>query len=72
MVGSKKTRGKTAAMAKSAMAQSHSTHDSAIDMVAPPPLTIVPPTRLTVETIAPVSLAQNLVLGQPGEERRMD
>ncbi|CAL9021637.1 unnamed protein product, partial [Prunus brigantina] len=44
MVGSMKTRGKTAAMAKSATAQSHSTHDPAIDMVAPPPLTTVPPT----------------------------
>ncbi|XP_008227357.1 PREDICTED: uncharacterized protein LOC103326882 [Prunus mume] len=32
-------------MAKSATAQSHSTHDPAIDMVAPPPLTTVPPTR---------------------------
>ncbi|CAL8994773.1 unnamed protein product [Prunus brigantina] len=44
MVGSMKTRGKTAAMAKSATAQSHFTHDPAIDMVAPPPLTTVPPT----------------------------
>ncbi|CAL9004999.1 unnamed protein product [Prunus brigantina] len=44
MVGSMKTRGKTAAMAKSATAQSHSTHDPAIDMVAPPPLTTVQPT----------------------------
>ncbi|CAL8996485.1 unnamed protein product, partial [Prunus brigantina] len=44
MVGSMKTRGKTAVMAKSATAQSHSTHDPAIDMVAPPPLTTVPPT----------------------------
>ncbi|CAL2247528.1 unnamed protein product [Prunus armeniaca] len=39
MVGSMKTRGKTATMAKSATAQSHSAHDSTIDMVAPPPLT---------------------------------
>ncbi|CAL8168495.1 unnamed protein product [Prunus armeniaca] len=38
-VGNKKARGKTAAMAKSATAQSHSTHGPAIDMVAPPPLT---------------------------------
>ncbi|CAL8996847.1 unnamed protein product [Prunus brigantina] len=44
MVGSKRTRSKTAAMAKSTTAQSHSTHDPAIDMVAPPPLTTVPPT----------------------------
>ncbi|CAL8154411.1 unnamed protein product [Prunus armeniaca] len=44
MVGSKKTRGKTAAMAKSTTAQSHSTHDPAIDMVAPPPLTTAPAT----------------------------
>ncbi|CAL2241714.1 unnamed protein product [Prunus armeniaca] len=43
MVGSKRTRSKTAAMTKSATAQSHSTHDPAIDMVAPPPLTTVPP-----------------------------
>ncbi|KAI5349051.1 hypothetical protein L3X38_001938 [Prunus dulcis] len=39
MFGSKKTKGKTAVMAKSLTAQSHSTHDPAIDMVAPPPLT---------------------------------
>ncbi|CAL9000512.1 unnamed protein product, partial [Prunus brigantina] len=45
MVGSMKTRGKTAAMAKPATAQSHSTHDPAIDMVAPPPLTTVQPTH---------------------------
>ncbi|CAL2271157.1 unnamed protein product [Prunus armeniaca] len=38
MVGSKGTRSKTAAMAQSMTAQSHSTHDPAIDMVAPPPL----------------------------------
>ncbi|CAL8166221.1 unnamed protein product [Prunus armeniaca] len=44
MVGSMKTRGKTAAMAKSATAQSHSAHDPAIDMVAPPPLTTAPAT----------------------------
>ncbi|CAL2278333.1 unnamed protein product [Prunus armeniaca] len=44
MVGSMKTRGKTAAMAKSATAQSHSTHGPAIDMVAPPPLTTAPAT----------------------------
>ncbi|CAL8077956.1 unnamed protein product [Prunus armeniaca] len=48
MVGSKRTRSKTAAMAKSATTQSHSTHDPAIDMVAPPPLTTVPPTRPAV------------------------
>ncbi|CAL2254004.1 unnamed protein product [Prunus armeniaca] len=44
MVGSMKTRGKTAEMAKSATAQSHSAHDPAIDMVAPPPLTTAPAT----------------------------
>ncbi|BFG19662.1 hypothetical protein CerSpe_059360 [Prunus speciosa] len=44
MVGSKMTRGKAAAMAQSATAQSHSTHDPAIDMVAPPPLTTAPVT----------------------------
>ncbi|CAL9016885.1 unnamed protein product [Prunus brigantina] len=44
MVGSMKTRGKTAAMAKSATAQSHSTHDPATDVVVPPPLTTAPPT----------------------------
>ncbi|CAL9016017.1 unnamed protein product [Prunus brigantina] len=44
MVGSMKTRGNTAAMAKSTTAQSHSTHDPAIDMVAPPPLTTMSPT----------------------------
>ncbi|CAL9001649.1 unnamed protein product [Prunus brigantina] len=44
MVGSMKTRGKTATMAKSATAQSHSIHDPAIDVVVPPPLTTVPPT----------------------------
>ncbi|CAL8174054.1 unnamed protein product [Prunus armeniaca] len=42
MVGSKKTRGKAATMAKSTTAQSPSTHDPAIDMVAPPPLTTAP------------------------------
>ncbi|CAL8999941.1 unnamed protein product [Prunus brigantina] len=40
-----KTRGKTAVMAKSAKAQSHSTYDPAVDMVAPPPLITTPPTR---------------------------
>ncbi|CAL2264002.1 unnamed protein product [Prunus armeniaca] len=44
MVGSMNTRGKTAAMAKSATAQSHSTHGPAINMVAPPPLTTAPAT----------------------------
>ncbi|ONI04027.1 hypothetical protein PRUPE_6G297100, partial [Prunus persica] len=39
MVGSMNTRGKAAAMARSATTQSHSTRDPAIDMVAPPPLT---------------------------------
>ncbi|KAI5335481.1 hypothetical protein L3X38_025614 [Prunus dulcis] len=59
MVGSKKTRGKTAAMAKSTMAQSHSTHDPTIDMVAPPPFTTLPPTRLAAETIAPATAAEH-------------
>ncbi|CAL9005079.1 unnamed protein product [Prunus brigantina] len=44
MVGSKRLRSKTAAMAQSLTAQSHSTHDPVNDMVAPPPLTTVPPT----------------------------
>ncbi|KAI5336890.1 hypothetical protein L3X38_016159 [Prunus dulcis] len=44
MVGSMNTRGKAAAMARSATAQSHSTHDPAIDMVASPPLTTAPAT----------------------------
>ncbi|CAL2271138.1 unnamed protein product [Prunus armeniaca] len=44
MVGSKKMRGKAAAMAKSTTAQSHSTHNLAIDMVAPPPLITAPAT----------------------------
>ncbi|CAL9013435.1 unnamed protein product [Prunus brigantina] len=117
MVGSMKTRGKTAAMAKSATAQSHSTHDPAVDMVAPPPLITAPPTgpavgssnlrgtatehggtshqaTSTIPSIAStlnarscrmddqtslmrqllnqMNLVQNLSLGQPGEERRMD
>ncbi|CAL2239105.1 unnamed protein product [Prunus armeniaca] len=44
MVRSKRLRSKTTAMAKSVTARSHSTHDSAIDMVPPPPFTTVPPT----------------------------
>ncbi|CAL8168573.1 unnamed protein product [Prunus armeniaca] len=44
MVGSKRTRSKTATMAQSVTARSHSTHDPTIDMVAPPPLATVPPT----------------------------
>ncbi|CAL8091997.1 unnamed protein product [Prunus armeniaca] len=55
MVGSKKTRGRIAVMARSAMAQSHSTHNPAINMVAPPPLTTVPPTGLAVVTTAPAT-----------------
>ncbi|CAL2238995.1 unnamed protein product [Prunus armeniaca] len=39
MVGSKRTRNKTAVMAQSTMAQSYSSHNPAIDMVAPPPIT---------------------------------
>ncbi|CAL8153306.1 unnamed protein product [Prunus armeniaca] len=50
MVGSKRTRSKTAAMAQSVTAQSHSTHDPAINMVAPPPLATVPPTRPATES----------------------
>ncbi|CAL2239329.1 unnamed protein product [Prunus armeniaca] len=51
MVGSKKTRGKTAAMAESVTAQSHSTRDPAIDMVAPPhrpplPNMVLPPIKV--------------------------
>ncbi|KAI5316935.1 hypothetical protein L3X38_036642 [Prunus dulcis] len=59
MVGSKKTRGKPAAMARFATAQSHSTHDPAIDMVAPPPLTTVPPTGLAAETTAPTTTVEH-------------
>ncbi len=44
MVGSMNTRGKAAAMARSVTAQSYSSHDPAIDMVAPPPLTTAPAT----------------------------
>ncbi|CAL2271330.1 unnamed protein product [Prunus armeniaca] len=139
MVGNKKARGKTAAMAKSATAQSHSTHGPAIDMVAPPPLTTalatvaehdetshqafppLPPclthahaytsnetlahvqlgsthfsppdpqsqadlnlrvdqlaqrmddqTNLMRQLLNQINLVQNLGLGQPGKERRMD
>ncbi|CAL8153780.1 unnamed protein product [Prunus armeniaca] len=50
MVGSKRTRSKTAAMAQSVTAQSHSTHDPAINMVAPPPLATVPPTGPATES----------------------
>ncbi|CAL2270515.1 unnamed protein product [Prunus armeniaca] len=50
MVGSKHTRSKTAAMTKSTTAQSHSTHDPTINMVAPPPLTTVPPTGPVTES----------------------
>ncbi|CAL2262905.1 unnamed protein product [Prunus armeniaca] len=53
MVGSKRTRSKTAAMAQSVTAQSHSTHDPAINMVAPPPLATVPP-------IGPATESSNL------------
>ncbi|CAL2229960.1 unnamed protein product [Prunus armeniaca] len=38
MVGSKRTRSKTAAMAQSMTAQSYSSHDLVIDMAAPLPL----------------------------------
>ncbi|CAL2238821.1 unnamed protein product [Prunus armeniaca] len=50
MVGSKRTRSKTAAMAQSVTAQSHSTHDPAINMVAPPPLATVSPTGPATES----------------------
>ncbi|CAL8091079.1 unnamed protein product [Prunus armeniaca] len=50
MVGSKRTRSKTAVMAQSVTAQSHSTHDLAIDMVALPPLATVPPTGPATES----------------------
>ncbi|CAL2246786.1 unnamed protein product [Prunus armeniaca] len=50
MVGSKRTRSKTAAMAQSVTAQSHSTHDPAINMVAPPPLATVTPTGPATES----------------------
>ncbi|CAL9010859.1 unnamed protein product [Prunus brigantina] len=66
MVGSKRTRRKTAAMAQSVMAQSHSTHDPAIDMVAPPPLTVVLPTELAAETTAPAAAAEHGGTSHPG------
>ncbi|CAL9024764.1 unnamed protein product, partial [Prunus brigantina] len=59
MVGSKRLRTKTAAMAQSVTAQSHSTHDPAMDMVAPPPLTTVLPTELTTETIVTATVAEH-------------
>ncbi|CAL8083068.1 unnamed protein product [Prunus armeniaca] len=43
MVGSKRTRSKTAGMAQSLTAQSYSSYDPAIDMVASPPLAAVNP-----------------------------
>ncbi|XP_021829532.1 uncharacterized protein LOC110769801 [Prunus avium] len=43
MVGSKRTRSKTAAMAQSVTAQSHSSHDPAVDVVAPPPHAAINP-----------------------------
>ncbi|CAL2271089.1 unnamed protein product [Prunus armeniaca] len=52
MVGSKRLRSKTAVMTQSVTAQSHSTHDPVIDMVAPPPLTTVLPTELAVKATA--------------------
>ncbi|KAI5317322.1 PREDICTED: PRUPE_6G297100 [Prunus dulcis] len=58
MVGSKKTRGRIAAMSKFVTAQSHSTQNPAIDMVALPPLTTAPPTGLAAETTAPVTAAE--------------
>ncbi|CAL9016055.1 unnamed protein product [Prunus brigantina] len=66
MVGSKKTRGKTAAMAKSTTAQSHSTHDPAIDLVTPPPLTTMPPTGLAAETTVPTIAAEHGVTSHQG------
>ncbi|CAL8153307.1 unnamed protein product [Prunus armeniaca] len=43
MVGSKRTRSKTAAMAQFVTAQSYSSHDPVIDMAAPPPPTAMNP-----------------------------
>ncbi|CAL2227733.1 unnamed protein product [Prunus armeniaca] len=43
MVGSKHTRSKTAWMAQSVTAQSYSSYNPAIDMVASPPLAAVNP-----------------------------
>ncbi|KAI5333486.1 hypothetical protein L3X38_023617 [Prunus dulcis] len=45
MVGSKRTRSKTAAMAQSVTAQSYSSHDPTINMAAPPPLAAMNPQR---------------------------
>ena len=59
MVGSKRTRSKTAAMAQSVTAQSYSSHDPAIDMAAPPPLAAMnpqQPPRVTGTTV-PASAA---------------
>ncbi|CAL9017513.1 unnamed protein product, partial [Prunus brigantina] len=73
MVGSKRTRSKTAAMAQSVTAQSHSTHDPAIDMVAPPPLTTVPPTGPAAESSNLRGTAAELGgTSHQGEERRID
>ena len=53
MVGSKRTRSKTAAMAQSVTAQSYSSHDPAIDMVAPPPLAAMNPQQATTPPAGP-------------------
>ena len=60
MVGSKRTRSKTAAMAQSVTAQSYSSHDPTIDMAAPPPLAAMnpqQPPRVTETTVPPAGLA---------------
>ncbi|KAI5349528.1 hypothetical protein L3X38_002416 [Prunus dulcis] len=70
MVGSKRTRSKTASMAQSVTAQSYFSHDPTIDMAALPPLaamnpqqpprvtrTTVPLAGLAVRTTAPASAA---------------
>ncbi|XP_020412788.1 uncharacterized protein LOC109947270 [Prunus persica] len=46
-------------MARSATAQSHSTHDPSIDIVTPLPLTTVPPTGPPAETTAPATASES-------------
>ncbi|CAL2226828.1 unnamed protein product [Prunus armeniaca] len=50
MVGSKRTRSKTAAMAQSMTAQSYSSHNPAIDMAPPPPLAAMNPQQTLAAT----------------------
>ncbi|BBN69771.1 Protein kinase superfamily protein, partial [Prunus dulcis] len=62
MVGSKRTRSKTAAMAQSVTAQSYSSHDPTIDMAAPPPLAAMNPQQppcVTETTVPPAGLAHH-------------